>query len=193
MEINTPYYNYALGGTVNPLYSAPTKYTESVGTPQPNNRNNKQPPQRVPKEDVMAFQQWAIANGYAPKGAKADGYFGPQTRQMVANSGFNELVHNGKWDGSTGMKLLQGAAISDNGDIALTQDGKLTQQNFDLLHNTISKDRSNPFVVAKQPAVQQVSVAAPAQQQEESLARMNDPLDGTIMSDAWQRTLGYRQ
>jgi hypothetical protein len=132
----------------------------------------------VPKEDVMAFQQWAIANGYAPKGAKADGYFGPQTRQMINTSGMDKLMYadqkTGKpvWAGSTGMALEQGAAIADYGNGKINQNGVINAANLSAVDNTKfdmipkqSKGTYNDQMQAMQNAYAQQQQAASAQQQ----------------------------
>jgi peptidoglycan hydrolase-like protein with peptidoglycan-binding domain len=191
----------------NPIMAPATLPFYEVGSTkaEPSTRNNSRPA----NADILNFQRWAIANGYAPKGAKADGYFGPQTRQMINTSGMDKLMYTdqktGKpvWAGSTGMALEQGAAIADYGNGKINQNGVINAANLSAVDNTKfdmipkqSKGTYNDQMQAMQNAyAQQQQQQAPVvvQAPQESLARMNDPLDGTIMSDAWQRTLGYRQ
>ena len=110
-----------------------------------NTKRTKTPASKALKsnQDILNFQQWAINKGYAPKGAKADGVLGPQTRQMINASGMEELLRNGRWDGSTGMKLAQGAAISDYGNQNVNQDGRINANNLNAVADSFSVQKMN--------------------------------------------------
>jgi hypothetical protein len=62
---------------------------------------------------------------------------------MINASGMEELLRNSRWDGSTGMKLAQGAAISDYGNQNVNQDGRINANNLNAVADSFSVQKMN--------------------------------------------------